>query len=68
VSIISTTPEVEIGGSRFKVNLEQKVSETPISTNKPQVIACHANYIRGIDKRILVQAGPRPKHKTLLKK
>jgi hypothetical protein len=48
---------------------EQKVSETPISTNKPGMVvhSCNPSYPGGISRRLKVQGCARQKAQDFLK-
>jgi hypothetical protein len=54
--------------------LKQNVNETPISTNKLSMVVCtcHPNYVGGIGRKIMVQAGlgkinPKKENRSYLK-
>jgi hypothetical protein len=58
--------EVEIRRIEVQGEPQKKISETPISTKKMRVVIriCHASYMGGINRRIVVNGGfcPRQKH------
>jgi hypothetical protein len=57
-----------LGGSQFSASLGKKVTNTPVSTNKPGigVHACNPSYSGGIGRRITVQGQPQAKILELL--
>jgi hypothetical protein len=50
-------------GFHFEASPGKKVSESTISTNKPDIVvhACHPSYVTGIDRRIIVRGQPQAK-------
>jgi hypothetical protein len=59
-----------LGGLRIKASWGQEVSETPISSNKPdmEVYVWSTNCGGGIGRRITPKANSRAKSKTLSEK
>jgi hypothetical protein len=68
--IIPAAWKAKIGSVVVQAQPEQKVSETPISTNKPGMVApnCNHSYLGGVGRRIAIQELPQAKIGDTIKK